>query len=58
MVSPLRCSSQTTALHSQRLPDMSDAQLACILIFLPITIGCLLAAVVEARNIYLRETKG
>lgn len=36
---------------------LSDAQLACLIIFGPLILGCLLAALIEARNTYLRETR-
>ena len=35
---------------------LTDAQLVCVIAFGPVIIGCLLAALIEARNIYLKET--
>jgi hypothetical protein len=36
---------------------LTDNQLGCLIIFGPVIVACLLAAVVEARNIYRRETR-
>lgn len=34
---------------------MTDAQLACLFLFAPLMLGCLLAAVVEGFNIHRKE---